>query len=297
MFKGVVTVITLALIPTLAYGTQIDSLKIELSQKQALRDSLSKQVAFLDSTIGLLKTAISRRQYQSQLGVELILTMEGKLRPEPKSFSDHIAIVPKGTKVKATWYGRGFFKVQTPNHGEGYLGSVYIKETDVVKIFMKDEEAKREAEQKIENDKLAEEATKREAEMALRSAREKKKREAAEEKALEEAAAKYTKEMAEARKISAKLKQQSIARKNRERRDMANKYQGVLAQSVMNEFHKGRLAIGMPEDMVLFIAGWPSDRNVTKSKYSTREQWIYKNPKSGWKYLYMVNGILDTMQN
>jgi len=262
-------------LPCTTSASVVDSLQVILSKKMITRDSLATELAIIDSAISEIKTHISRLQYQSQLGVELVLIMDGKMRPEPKSSVDPIAIIPSGTKVKATWYGNSFYKTQTPNHGEGYLHSVYIQETDVVKIFTKDQEVLRQAEKSIV---LNQRKKAQEEKQAARIAKEKK------EQAMVEKAA----EAVRARTLKERQHQYS---------NLVSRYRGVISQAIMNDFQEGRLSIGMPEDMVLFVAGWPSDRNVTKSRSGTREQWVYDHPNTDWKYLYIVNGILDAMQN
>ena len=51
--------------------------------------------------------------------------------------------------------------------------------------------------------------------------------------------------------------------------------------------------IGMTESMLMESWGQPKDVNTTVTKYSTSKQFVYGNGR----YVYVVNGIVDSWQN
>ena len=63
-------------------------------------------------------------------------------------------------------------------------------------------------------------------------------------------------------------------------------------QNIKEAVENKQVILGMTKEQVKLSWGDPNDVNRTISKNYEREQWVY-----GRKYLYFINGILDTIQD
>jgi hypothetical protein len=86
-----------------------------------------------------------------------------------------------------------------------------------------------------------------------------------------------------------KIKENQIINSENRKRMLIEKY----GMDIANLIIKGHVKIGMSKQMVVESWGNPLKINKTTTKYSTIEQWVYRNGN----YLYFKDDELETIQN
>ncbi len=81
-----------------------------------------------------------------------------------------------------------------------------------------------------------------------------------------------------------------------ERRKLFVQNNSHIEDRVKTAILKGRVMLGMTNDMATASWGDPEDTNRTVGSFGVHEQWIYGNDIEFRKYLYFENGILTSWQ-
>jgi len=68
-------------------------------------------------------------------------------------------------------------------------------------------------------------------------------------------------------------------------------------KSIWDLIEKGKVKIGMTDEMVRLSKGAPDDINTTELRDLVSEQWVYKDSFGDAEYLYFENGYLEAVQN